>query len=382
MPYGSPQLDMRSFCPQIRLHLDYPLGGPKNCLPLPAWKPALPSPVWSQRAEGGDRDPQFDALGYGTRVGPKKGLHVAFTEFNEFVWGLRVGSLTTEAHKAQLSLGRASCVCLRACVRTRACVCVGVGVGGPAHLRCTSSPTSCVAGPCASESECVVNPGMRRTAQGLPHSPEPPSALWTCSSHPTTGSESSAYSSAANTANVGPICAIGVPGRVKHTTAFGHALVGITVAFRAPPSPLKATLPSDAAAVREGLDGTGTPSTMQFRGPKFLLSCAVYRPLPLAPMCDIPSGCCFFTRPWTRSSLRMLRRVAAFCRPLRPVLPLVSFPRSRSPAVGVLGLCWMWRVVPFARQRPPPPPPRCTTDCKGTGRTQSGYVPENAPIWH
>ena len=45
--------------------------------------------------------------------------------------------------------------------------------------------------------------------------------------------------------------------------------------------------------------------------------------------------------PWTvtRSSLRMLPRVAAFCRPLRPVLLLVSFPRSRSPVVGVLGLC-------------------------------------------
>ena len=63
------------------------------------------------------------------------------------------------------------------------------------------------------------------------------------------------------------------------------------------------------------------------------------------PPCDIPSGCCFFTGPWavTRSSLRMLRRVAAFCRSLRPVLLLVSFPRSRSPVVGVLGLCWMWR---------------------------------------
>ena len=47
------------------------------------------------------------------------------------------------------------------------------------------------------------------------------------------------------------------------------------------------------------------------------------------PLCDIPSGCCSFTGPWTvtRSSLRMLRRVAAFCRPLRPVLLLVSFPR-------------------------------------------------------
>ena len=59
------------------------------------------------------------------------------------------------------------------------------------------------------------------------------------------------------------------------------------------------------------------------------------------PLCDIPSGRGFFTGPWTvtRSSLRMLRRVAAFCWPLRPVLLLVLFPRSRSPVVGVLGLC-------------------------------------------
>ena len=73
------------------------------------------------------------------------------------------------------------------------------------------------------------------------------------------------------------------------------------------------------------------------------------------PLCDIPSGCCSFTGPWTvtRSSLRVLRRVAAFCRPLRPVLLLVSFLRSRSPVVGVLGLCGMWRDVPFARQRSP-----------------------------
>ena len=59
------------------------------------------------------------------------------------------------------------------------------------------------------------------------------------------------------------------------------------------------------------------------------------------PLCDIPSHCCSFTGPWTvtRSSLRILRRVSTFCRPLRPVLLLVSFPRSRSPVVGVLGLC-------------------------------------------
>ena len=75
----------------------------------------------------------------------------------------------------------------------------------------------------------------------------------------------------------------------------------------------------------------------------------------LHPMCDIPSGCCSFTGPWTvtRSSLRMLRRVAAFCRPLRPVLLPVSFPRSRSPVVGLLGLCWLRRDVPFARHLRP-----------------------------
>ena len=51
-------------------------------------------------------------------------------------------------------------------------------------------------------------------------------------------------------------------------------------------------------------------------------------------MCDIPSGCCSFMGPWTvtRSSLRMLRRVAAFCRPLRPVLLLVPPP----PPPGVI----------------------------------------------
>ena len=89
-------------------------------------------------------------------------------------------------------------------------------------------------------------------------------------------------------------------------------------------------------------------------------------------LCDIPSGSCFFTGPWTvtHSSLRMLRRVAAFYLPLQLVLLLVSFPRLRSPVVGVLGLlvsfprlrspvvgvpglCWMWHGVPFARQRHP-----------------------------
>ena len=93
-------------------------------------------------------------------------------------------------------------------------------------------------------------------------------------------------------------------------------------------------------------------------GPKFRItdvrSCQS-RPFPYPPpLCDMPSGCCFFTGPWTvtRSSLRMLRRVAAFCRPVWPVLLLVSFLRSRSPVVGVPGLCWL-RRLPFVRQQCP-----------------------------
>ena len=76
-------------------------------------------------------------------------------------------------------------------------------------------------------------------------------------------------------------------------------------------------------------------------------------------LCDIPSGCCFFTGPWTvtRSSLRVLRRVAAFCRPLWPVFLLVSFPRQRSPVVGTMGLCWLVRgsLCGFAAHSPPHP---------------------------
>ena len=85
------------------------------------------------------------------------------------------------------------------------------------------------------------------------------------------------------------------------------------------------------AALRREFGGQATGLSVAAQG---------CRPPP-PPLCDIPSGRCSFPGPWTvtRSSLRMLRRVAAFCRPLRPVLLLVSFPRSRSPVVGVLGLC-------------------------------------------
>ena len=71
----------------------------------------------------------------------------------------------------------------------------------------------------------------------------------------------------------------------------------------------------------------------------------------------------------------MLRWVAAFCRPLRPVLLLVSFPRSRSSVVGVPGLCWMWHGVPFARQwrpvvgvLPPAHPPAQARPCPAQAR--------------
>ena len=112
-------------------------------------------------------------------------------------------------------------------------------------------------------------------------------------------------------------------------------------------------------------------------------------PTPPPPPCDIPSGCCFFTGPWTvtRSSLRMLRRVAAFCRPLRPVLLLVSFPRSRSPVVGVPGAVPPRRPpAPRAPRRAAPaatvavavrrgPPARPQARPRGRGRGGGGWQP-------
>ena len=113
-----------------------------------------------------------------------------------------------------------------------------------------------------------------------------------------------------------------------------------------------------------------------------------------SPPCDMPSGCCFLTGPWTvtRSSLRTLRWVAVFCRQLQPVLLPVSCPRSRRPVVGVPGLCWMWRDVPFARQRRPgvgvlgvvlvvvgvaPPPPLARE--RGAAESAAGNVVMGCP---
>ena len=75
---------------------------------------------------------------------------------------------------------------------------------------------------------------------------------------------------------------------------------------------------------------------------------------PPPPPCDIPLGCCFFMGPWTvtRSFLRVLRRVAAFCGLLRPVLFV-------EPS-DLCGLCWMWQDVLFA-----PPPPNYGLRTKG-----------------
>ena len=80
-----------------------------------------------------------------------------------------------------------------------------------------------------------------------------------------------------------------------------------------------------------GVQGGGVPP------PPLTVYVHCYASLPYPPPWDIPLRRCFFAGPWTvtRSSLHMLRWGAAFCWPLRPVLLLVSFPRSRSPGVGV-----------------------------------------------
>ena len=98
-------------------------------------------------------------------------------------------------------------------------------------------------------------------------------------------------------------------------------------------------------------------------GPGGTPAVALRRPPP-PPVCDIPSRCCLFTGPWTvtRSPLRMSRRVAAFRRPLRPVLLRASFltpappppPHTHVPhPSGRVCVC-----VCVCVTVPPPVPPR------------------------
>ena len=109
-----------------------------------------------------------------------------------------------------------------------------------------------------------------------------------------------------------------------------------------PPPPLKAPPPQPAAPLAKSLLSSATQPQARYTAPVAWPWSRGGGPKDTSapPPCGIPSGGGFFARPWTvtRSSLRMLRRVAAFCRPLRPVLPLVSLPRPWSPVVGALGV--------------------------------------------
>ena len=134
-----------------------------------------------------------------------------------------------------------------------------------------------------------------------------------------------------------------IPGAFSHSVRTAQAQRQLLRRFSRE-HPLKPTPPTEACMIHSKqhrgcrTQGPGTRACPMPNCP-MTLNWLVSGPPP--PLCDIPSGCCSFTGPWTvtRSSLRMLRRAAAFCRPLRPVLPLVSFPRSRSPVVGEVGLC-------------------------------------------
>ena len=121
--------------------------------------------------------------------------------------------------------------------------------------------------------------------------------------------------------------------------------------------------------------------------------------LPPPPPCDIPSGCCSFTGPWTvtRSSLRMLRRVAAFCQPgLCWMWHGVPFACQRRPVVSLLRLCWLLRgsfdcfccphtsvlrpsttclsVFPCTGNPPPPPPPPPPHMCSQNDQRDVGII--------
>ena len=65
------------------------------------------------------------------------------------------------------------------------------------------------------------------------------------------------------------------------------------------------------------------------------------------PLCDIPSGCCSFTGPWTVtcSSLRILRQVAAFCRPLLLLPPMRMLPHPLRSGF-LFPLSWLSPCLP------------------------------------
>ena len=180
--------------------------------------------------------------------------------------------------------------------------------------------------------------GVRRRQRAKPTSPErkwrPPSpppehfALTTdifVINTPTVPGPSTRHPLAAGSAPPPPCAAVHVgfrPSPVRQP----HPLPPLRYTNRAPrPSPPECTnSPPTPRARQRASPPTPPPQGMHWKGGRY-------------PLCDIPSGCCSFTGPWTvtRSSLRMLRRVAAFCRPLRPVLLLVSpLPGTPPPFQG------------------------------------------------
>ena len=81
-------------------------------------------------------------------------------------------------------------------------------------------------------------------------------------------------------------------------------------------------------------------------------------------MCDIPSGCCFFTGPLDSHPVFPSHVASGRCVLSAAAAGAPAGVVSASPVVGVPGLCWLLRDVLFAHQRrpagsvlPPPPPP-------------------------
>ena len=77
--------------------------------------------------------------------------------------------------------------------------------------------------------------------------------------------------------------------------------------------------------------------------------------LPPPPLCDIPSGCCSFTGPGQSPVLPFACCVGSLCSVGRcgRCSCWCRFRVRGAQWFGVPGLCWMWRDVPFARQRRP-----------------------------